>query len=86
MIDIPEPEKFADELDRATEITQKIVEGAIEKTLRRIESPPKDFEPPYCNDCQGEIPELRLNTGAFRCIYCQTKYETNLRNHRGFYD
>ena len=77
-----EPEKVSDESDRASLIESQSNLDALEKTLRKIEKAPADFDGVHCIDCGEEIPQERLKTGAFRDIFCQTKHEKQQRDYR----
>lgn len=81
-----EPERFADESDRASNIELISNEESVKKFLRGIEKAPPEFDGKHCIDCGHEIPEARLATGAFRDIHCQTKHEFRQRNHRSHYE
>lgn len=76
MIDIEDAEKFADENDRATQITLHAEAEALDKHLRSVERAPSHFDGVNCIACQDEIPEKRRSTGAFRCIFCQEMTES----------
>lgn len=62
---------MSDEIDRAQDIQQSINDDAIARQLRKSKVTPTDF----CIDCDDEIPQVRKNIGACRCIECQTLYE-----------
>lgn len=79
-------ERHADEVDRASDLARIATEEGIKKVLSRIEKAPADFDGSNCYDCDNEIPKGRLNTGAFRCIECQTKLEHDHKNHRSYYE
>lgn len=78
---VEDAERFADELDRASSIEHSIKEEAIKKALIK-EKVPEHFDGTNCADCDNEIPEARIKTGAFRCMYCQTALELYKKTHR----
>jgi RNA polymerase-binding transcription factor DksA len=82
VIDIEEAERFADENDRASQITLHAEVEALDKHLRGVEKVPDYFDGESCIDCREEIPKPRLSTGAFRCLFCQTMQES-IRKMRG---
>lgn len=86
MSDIQEPERYSDEIDRAGDLTRIVAEEGVKKVLHSIEKAPADFNGVNCIDCDNDIPEDRLKTGAFRCIYCQQAHEFRSKNHRSYYE
>ena len=86
IIDVPEPERMADETDRAANIDRMATEEAINRALHRMEKAPADFDGRRCIDCDELIPEARLATGAFRDIHCQQRHEAKNKNHRSHYE
>lgn len=75
-------ERIADTLDRAAQEENFHVQECIKQTLRRIEKPPADFDGIHCVDCDEEIPQERLATGAFRDIICQSNHELRMKHRR----
>lgn len=86
MSDIQEPERYPDEIDRAGDLTRIATEEGVKKVLHSIERAPADFNGVNCYDCDNDIPEGRLKTGAFRCIDCQQAHELRNKNHRSYYE
>lgn len=84
--EIQEAQRFPDESDRAADLERIAQEEGVKRVLNRIEKAPQDFDGTNCYDCDNQIPKARLDTGAFRCIVCQTKHEHNLKNHRSYYE
>lgn len=76
MIDVEDAERFADENDRASQISLHAEMEALDKCLRNIEKAPAHFDGLKCVSCDDDIPDNRLKTGAFRCIFCQTMTES----------
>lgn len=81
-----EPERFADEADKASNVAQISQEEAMDRFHRRKEKAPVDFDGRHCVDCGEPIPELRLKTGAFRDIGCQQRHESKNKNHRSYFE
>lgn len=86
MSDIQEPERYPDEIDLAGDLTRIAAEEGVKKVLHSIEKAPANFNGVNCIDCDNDIPEDRLKTGAFRCIYCQQAHEFRKKNHRSYYE
>ena len=84
--EIQEAQRFPDESDRAADLERIAQEEGVKRVLNRIEKAPQDFDGTNCYDCDNQIPKARLDTGAFRCIVCQTKHELKKRNHRSHYE
>lgn len=77
-----ELEKLADQSDRATRGESIFNEEALARhRLDNAEEPHPEFDGRHCiePDCQDEIPEGRLATGAVRCIHCQSRKEERLK-------
>lgn len=81
IIDVDQPERFADESDRATSIEMALTEEAIKKQLKSLEKAPDDFDGCHCTVCGSEIPPERLATGAFRDLYCQQMFEKRKKEY-----
>lgn len=73
-------EIYADELDRAAAIQDKLNEQALEqaKANNKPESHP-DFDGETCVECGDDMPQVRLQLGKIRCISCQQIRETKLK-------
>ena len=84
--EIQEAQRFPDESDRAADLERIAQEEGVKRVLNRIEKAPQDFDGANCYDCDNDIPEGRLKTGAFRCIDCQQAHELRNKNHRSYYE
>ncbi len=80
--DEPDVERISDESDRASKIEADATEECLKKALAKIEKAPDFFDGIHCIECDQEIPEDRLKTGAFRDIHCQTKIEHTRKQRR----
>lgn len=86
IIDVEEPERYPDEVDRACDLARINSEEGVKKVLNGIEKPPADFDGVHCVECGEPIPRARLKTGAFRDIDCQCAIEANRKQHRSHYE
>lgn len=75
-------ERISDESDRASKIELENTQECVDKVLASIERPPSDFDGIHCIECDQEIPQARLATGAFRDIYCQELIELRRKQTR----
>lgn len=82
MIIPDEPERFADEGDKASNTAQIAQEEALDRHNRMVEKAPPDFDGTHCIDCDRSIPQDRLKTGAFRDIDCQQRHELKQKGYR----
>ena len=82
MISDLDAERIPDVIDRASFEDEVRTKDCVDKVLRSVERAPSHFDGVHCIDCQCEIPEARLKTGAFRDVYCQTIHERMLRHRR----
>ena len=80
-------EKYADELDRASMIQERLNEEALETVKRRNqpETHP-DFDGATCIECGDDLPQVRLGLGKIRCVACQSVREAKHRNSGAYYD
>ena len=70
----------ADDLDRASELTQAQNDSAIDEVRRlarpeQVVGPDGKWHQTTCEDCEEKIPLARLRLGKIRCIHCQTMLE-----------
>lgn len=71
---------FADDLDRASWLTQQTTDDAVEEQRRRaapeqVQNEDGTWPHTECVDCDSEIPEARLALGRVRCVVCQEVLE-----------
>lgn len=71
---------FADDLDRASWLTQQTTDDAVEEQRRRaapeqVQNEDGTWPHAECVDCDSEIPEARLALGRVRCVVCQEVLE-----------
>jgi RNA polymerase-binding transcription factor DksA len=76
---------MADVNDAASEEEENERQARLEEHRRRVEKQPSDWDRLHCyeEDCEVEIPQIRLDYGFFRCVDCQTKLE-KARKLKGF--
>ncbi len=71
-----------DEGDIASALELGFIAQALEAHKAKVapESHP-DFDGESCLDCGDTIPEVRLNMGKIRCVYCQEALEKKNKLH-----
>ncbi len=71
-----------DEVDIASALEMGFIAKALEAHKSKVapETHP-DFDGESCIDCGDEIPQLRLNMGKIRCVYCQEALEKKNKLH-----
>ena len=80
--DIEDAEHFADETDRAANITAMANQEALDNQLRSVEKAPEGFDGETCWECNQDLSKERLGTGAFRCVPCQEQVEFRRKLYR----
>jgi RNA polymerase-binding transcription factor DksA len=83
MLDLTESEPTADENDRASSITERLLADAEAKVraLAQQDEVHEDFDGTHCVQCDAVIPEMRRlpvaqgGHGKVRCCDCQTAIE-----------
>lgn len=75
----------ADDLDVASELTQKLTDAYIADTQRKarpeqVQKADGGWPQPLCVDCDLDIPSGRLALGKIRCIGCQVALEKTTRH------
>jgi RNA polymerase-binding transcription factor DksA len=84
MLDFTESEPTADENDRASSISERLLADAEAKVraLAQQDEFHEDFDGKHCVECDALIPEIRRRPvaqgghGKVRCCDCQTAIET----------
>lgn len=76
-MNIDDAEVFADEIDRAAQISSWATDEAIRRQQslakpEQVQLPDGSWPVLECLDCGETIPEGRLKHGRVRCIDCQT--------------
>ena len=74
----------ADDLDRASELSQRMTESSIlrvQKLIKVEQVQNADGTWPVCEcvGCGDDIPPLRLALAKIRCVECQTRLERGQR-------
>jgi RNA polymerase-binding transcription factor DksA len=77
----------ADDLDVASELTQKLTDAYIANTREKakpeqVQAADGTWPITECVDCGVDIPPLRLALGKTRCVGCQGDSEKTKRFHR----
>ena len=75
-LEIKDAEKYTDEIDRASAITDAYNEACIDharQAMKPQQEPDENGVYPFtdCVDCGDEIPVERLKMGRVRCTICQ---------------
>lgn len=76
LVPIPDQLDVFDEADIASNLEMQNIQSLIKKNKQMVapETHP-DFDGESCVDCGDDIPQLRLDMGRVRCVYCQEKIE-----------
>lgn len=71
-----------DEVDIASALEMGFIAKALEAHKSKVapETHP-DFDGESCIDCGDDIPQVRLNMGKIRCVYCQEALEKKNKLH-----
>ena len=80
MIEDNEVERMADEIDRAEKASSDALQSQIE-AARAVETAPSDWDKETCYVCGNDLPEFRVKTNRFRCVGCQTVFETKKKGY-----
>lgn len=79
-------DEVLDESEQA-QMLQLQEQARISLVARELNKPERDpnFDGVHCIDCDEEIPQVRLNHGFIKCVFCKEASENASRRHRQNY-
>lgn len=64
--------------EKVLEIAEAVTEATVKNGVDKIRAKVRKRDPLFdgaCEECDAQIPDLRLDTGATTCLECQERLE-----------